>query len=417
MNKKLISLIAAVALSIQSLVIPMLANAEAAVTKGDIFIHESDFSEFAEMGGQIDGMKVLPGSGSPDSWLFKGSSSQHAEIFRLDPENGNYANFTSTSDKNGTAGEGSWYWYNRTNNGHIVDKGFMKFDIRMNKGNIELDLGEFTDPTKGVSPLGAQLTFSTTAGQISASSSGGTKQRVSELKAGEWYTVQIDLNVKLQEYAVTVWDSEGNQIGKLEEIVFVESTCKEIKTKCFAYIRKENGHDFDLTNVTIARVAGELIPPKEEATPTPEATVAPSASPEATPVPVAITDPETAKTVTLKIDDTAMKVNDATTTLDVPAQIINDRTMVPLRAIFEALDATVEWDGETRTITGKKGDTTVVLVVDNTEMKVNDTVKTLDTPAQIVNDRTLVPARAISEALGADVQWDGDTRTVTITAK
>lgn len=412
MNKKIISLLAAAVLSIQSLVVPMVANAEAAVTKGDIYIHESDFSEFAEMGGIIDGVRVIPGSGTPDSWLTKGSAATQSAIFRLDPENGNYANFKSDSVKNGTAGEGSWYWYNRTNNGHIVDKGYMKFDIRMNEGNIELTLGEFTDPTKGTSPCAARLFFSSTGGQITAQTTGGASQRICSIEKGKWYTVEIDINMGLGEYAVTVSDESGAELGKAEEIIFVEAACKEIKTKCFGYIRKENGHDFDLKNVTIARVAKELIPSKEEMNAPVEATPAPTEAPAATTAPAA-----TETKVTLTIDDTAMKVNDTTTTLDVPAQIINDRTMVPLRAIFEALGATVEWNGETRTITGKKGDTTVVMVVDNTEMKVNDVAKTLDTPAQIVNDRTLVPARAIAEALGADVQWDGNTRTVTIVAK
>jgi hypothetical protein len=48
-------------------------------------------------------------------------------------------------------------------------------------------------------------------------------------------------------------------------------------------------------------------------------------------------------------------------------------------------------------------------------MYVNDTVKVLDVPAQIVNNRTLVPVRAISEAFGAKVEWNGEIRTVTIT--
>lgn len=407
MNKKIISLLAAAVLSIQAIMIPVVANAEAAVTKGDIFIHESDFSEFAEMGGIIDGVNVIPGSGSPDSWLTKGSAGTQSAIFRKTDE-GNYANFKSDSVKNGTAGEGSWYWYNRTNNGHIVDKGFMKFDIRMNSGNIELVLGSFTDPTKGMSPAAIDIDFNTSSGQITAASTGGRVERVCSLETGKWYTVQIDIDMKLQEYDVTVTDADGKEVGKVEEVVFVDTSCTEIKTKCFAYIRKENGHDFDLTNVTIARVAGDLVPAKEAvATETPAPTEEPAAT----------TAPTAEKKISLTIDNADMKVNDTVTKLDVPAQIINDRTMVPLRAIFEALDATVEWDGDTRTITGKKGDTTVVMVVDNTEMKVNDEVKTLDTPAQIVNDRTLVPARAISEALGADVQWDGATRTVTITAK
>ena len=99
-----------------------------------------------------------------------------------------------------------------------------------------------------------------------------------------------------------------------------------------------------------------------------------------------------------------------------PPQIINDRTMVPLRAIFEALGASVEWNQETKTVTSTKGDTTIKLTIDSNTMYVNDNAVTLDSPACVVNDRTLVPVRAISEAYKTKVDWNGDTRTVTISS-
>ena len=100
---------------------------------------------------------------------------------------------------------------------------------------------------------------------------------------------------------------------------------------------------------------------------------------------------------------------------DTDPVIINDRTMVPLRAIFEALGASVEWDGDTKTVTSVKGDTTVKLTVGENKLTVNGTEKALDVPGQIVENRTLVPVRAISEAFGCEVGWDAETRTVTIT--
>ena len=122
-----------------------------------------------------------------------------------------------------------------------------------------------------------------------------------------------------------------------------------------------------------------------------------------------------ASVIKLTIDKAEIVKNDVATALDVPAQIINDRTMVPLRAIFEALGATVEWNNETRTVTSEKGDTKISLTIDDTNLYVNGEAKVLDVPAQIVNDRTMVPARAIAEAYGCKVEWDGETRTVTIT--
>lgn len=99
-----------------------------------------------------------------------------------------------------------------------------------------------------------------------------------------------------------------------------------------------------------------------------------------------------------------------------PDPIIKDgRTLVPLRSIFEAMGARVSWDGRTRTITATNGITNISLAVDSDIMYRNDMTIQLDVPAQIYNDRTMVPVRAIAEAFGADVKWDADTRTVNIT--
>lgn len=99
---------------------------------------------------------------------------------------------------------------------------------------------------------------------------------------------------------------------------------------------------------------------------------------------------------------------------DQPAEILSDRTMVPMRKIFEALGATVAWDAENRTVTGKKSGKEVVLKVGSTTAMADGKEITLDVPAQIVNDRTLVPLRFIAESLEAKVDWDGDTRSVFI---
>lgn len=100
---------------------------------------------------------------------------------------------------------------------------------------------------------------------------------------------------------------------------------------------------------------------------------------------------------------------------DVPPMMINDRTMVPLRAIFEALGASVDWNEATQTVTSSKDGSTIMLTINSTVMYVNGTPITLDVPAQVVNDRTLVPIRAISEAYNTTVNWDDSTQTVIIT--
>ncbi|MCX7746652.1 MAG: stalk domain-containing protein [Clostridia bacterium] len=100
--------------------------------------------------------------------------------------------------------------------------------------------------------------------------------------------------------------------------------------------------------------------------------------------------------------------------LDVPPTVVNGRTLVPLRAIFESLGAKVEWDGATKTIRGTKQNTSITLQIDNKTAYVNNQPYTLDVPATIMLGRTLVPMRFIAESLGAKINWLGKTKTVEI---
>ena len=118
--------------------------------------------------------------------------------------------------------------------------------------------------------------------------------------------------------------------------------------------------------------------------------------------------------VVLADDEIKVIVNGNTLTMDQNPIIVEGRTLVPLRAIFEALGATVSWDDSTKTAGGTLGAKSVSLQINNTVAKVDGKDVTLDVPAQIVNSRTLVPVRFISESLGANVGWNGETRTVTV---
>jgi len=99
---------------------------------------------------------------------------------------------------------------------------------------------------------------------------------------------------------------------------------------------------------------------------------------------------------------------------DVPPVIIEGRTMVPMRTIFEALGATISWNADTRTIIAKTLDTIITLTIDNTTAIVNGLSKQLDQPAVIIDGRTLVPLRFVGEALGVIVNWYGRDRSVRI---
>ncbi len=99
---------------------------------------------------------------------------------------------------------------------------------------------------------------------------------------------------------------------------------------------------------------------------------------------------------------------------DVSPTVIEGRTLVPVRAIFESLGATVEWNSETRTATGTRGDTTITLTLGSNVAYVNGEEKSLDVPAQSIDGRTMVPARFISEALDCDVTWHQETQTAAV---
>ena len=94
--------------------------------------------------------------------------------------------------------------------------------------------------------------------------------------------------------------------------------------------------------------------------------------------------------------------------------IINDRTMVPMRAIFEALGATVGWNHNEMTATGEKDGVVVGIKIESDVLIKNGESTTLDSPAVLVNNRTMVPVRAISEAFGCEVEWKADAREVII---
>jgi len=95
----------------------------------------------------------------------------------------------------------------------------------------------------------------------------------------------------------------------------------------------------------------------------------------------------------------------------------NNRTLVPIRAIFEAMGAKVDWNEDTQTITVTKADISIIVQVSNSIAYKNGNKIVLDVPAKIINDRTLVPDRFIAESLGAKVSWDAKENMVLIIYK
>lgn len=100
-----------------------------------------------------------------------------------------------------------------------------------------------------------------------------------------------------------------------------------------------------------------------------------------------------------------------------PSPIIeNNRTLVPMRAFFEALGAEIQWDNATKTVIGKRGDIRVELTINQSTARVNDKAVILAQPGKIINNSTFVPLRFIGEALGDVVTWNPQESTIKITS-
>jgi hypothetical protein len=120
-------------------------------------------------------------------------------------------------------------------------------------------------------------------------------------------------------------------------------------------------------------------------------------------------------TYALRTSDITVKIDGTQIQFDQPPIIQRGRTLVPMRAIFEALDCSVTWQQHNMSIISiAKSGKVIFVQIDNTVMTVDGKDTILDVPPQLVNDRTLVPVRAISEALEARVEWNDATQTVNI---
>lgn len=111
--------------------------------------------------------------------------------------------------------------------------------------------------------------------------------------------------------------------------------------------------------------------------------------------------------ITVKLNDNKLVFPDAQPFVDAKG-----RTQTPAKYIGEALGASVTWNARAKKAEFTFGDTELVLYIGKSSYEVNGQIKVMDTSAIIKDGRTFVPAKYIAEALGADVKWDGATKTV-----
>lgn len=101
--------------------------------------------------------------------------------------------------------------------------------------------------------------------------------------------------------------------------------------------------------------------------------------------------------------------------IDAAPFIENGRTLVPVRYLGDAIGATTNWDGTTKTVTLTKGDTVVTIVIGESNIAVNGQASPLDVAPVIQDGRAYLPVSAIAQAFGYTVSWDQATQTVSLT--
>ena len=97
-----------------------------------------------------------------------------------------------------------------------------------------------------------------------------------------------------------------------------------------------------------------------------------------------------------------------------PPIVIEDRTLVPMREVFETLGAVIEWDSDTETVTAVRSEKTIILKINETNAYIDGKQQALDVPACLIDNKTMIPLRFVSEALGASVDWSEKSQSIYI---
>lgn len=113
-------------------------------------------------------------------------------------------------------------------------------------------------------------------------------------------------------------------------------------------------------------------------------------------------------------DEIKVVLNGNRIKFDVQPQIIDNRTMVPMRAIFSALDAEVSWNQDNQSIVATKEDMTIEMTIGRKAIYTDGVKKDMDVAPIIISSRALVPVRVIAESFDCEVKWDERTSAVYI---
>lgn len=119
--------------------------------------------------------------------------------------------------------------------------------------------------------------------------------------------------------------------------------------------------------------------------------------------------------ITAEVERITILLDGQEVRLDVVPEVKNQRTMVPIRAVAEALGATVEWVQDTQQIVMTRAGVTVAMTLDSTAADIDGQAVEMDVAPYATNGRTLIPARYVAEFFGQKVDWDGENKRVLVT--
>ena len=123
-----------------------------------------------------------------------------------------------------------------------------------------------------------------------------------------------------------------------------------------------------------------------------------------------------AKEILFRVGDSTFYVDGVKKDFDSVPYVKNSRTYVPLRFITESLGASVEWNNTTQEVIVRSEEAVIILKIGSKTIIVDNKKYNLDVAPELVNDRTMLPIRAIAEHLNCKVDWENDTRSVIIKA-
>jgi peptidoglycan DL-endopeptidase LytE len=130
----------------------------------------------------------------------------------------------------------------------------------------------------------------------------------------------------------------------------------------------------------------------------------------------ALTETAISATQTTSTTGIAIELDGRPLQTETPPILVDGSVLLPIRDVFEALGATLAWDDSSKTVTATRGQMSLVYRIGDPTAQLNGQTLTLPIPGQIADGYALVPLRFVSEALGSEVAWDGESRTVRITS-